>query len=95
MDRWKLVCVTDRVESNIHGRRWVCIRVYCGGARGVQSVKHLTSAQVMISRLLSSSPTLGSVPTAQSLAPASDSVFPSLSAPLPPGRALSLSLSQK
>ena len=57
-----------------------------------QSVKHLTLAQVMISRFVSSSPTLGSVLTAQSLEPASDLVSPSLSAP--PLLALSLSLSK-
>ena len=44
-----------------------------------QSVKCLTSAQVMISQLISSSPSLGSVPTAQSLEPASDSLSLSLS----------------
>ena len=59
----------------------------------VQSVKHLTSAQVMTSRLRSSSPTSGSVLTAQSLEPASDFVSPSLSAP--PLFMLCLSLSQK
>ena len=48
-----------------------------------QSVKHPTSAQVTISRSLSLNPTLGSVLTAQSLEPASDSVSPSLSAPPP------------
>ena len=46
-----------------------------------QSVKHPLSAQVMISRFVGSSPTSGSVLTAQSLEPASDSVSPSLSAP--------------
>ena len=45
-----------------------------------QSVKCPTSAQVMISQFMSFSPTLGSVLTAQSLEPASDSVFPSFSA---------------
>ena len=45
-----------------------------------QSVKHPTSAQVMISRLMNSSPASSSVRTAQSLEPASDSVSPSLSA---------------
>ena len=45
-----------------------------------QSVKRVTSPQVMISRLPGSSPTLGSVLTAQSLEPALDSVSPSLSA---------------
>ena len=48
-----------------------------------QSVKHPTSAQVMISRFVSSSPASGSVLTARSLEPASDSVSPSLSASSP------------
>ena len=39
-----------------------------------QSVKHLTSVQVMISWSMSSSPALGSVLRAQSLEPVSDSV---------------------
>ena len=47
-----------------------------------QSVEHLTSAQIMISRCLSSSPSSRSGLTAQSLEPASDSVSPTLSAPL-------------
>ena len=47
-----------------------------------QLVKHPTSAQVMISWLLSLSSTKGSVLTAQSLEPALDSVSPSLSASL-------------
>ena len=46
-----------------------------------QSVEHPTSAQVMISWFVSLGPTSGSVLTAQSLEPASDSVSPSLSAP--------------
>ena len=45
-----------------------------------QSVKHPTSAQVMISWLMGSSPASVSVLTAQSLELASDSVSPSLSA---------------
>ena len=45
-----------------------------------QSVKHPALAQVMISQLLSSSPTSGTVLTARILEPASDSVSPSLSA---------------
>ena len=57
-----------------------------------QSVKPLTLAQVMISWLMSSSPMSGSVLTVQGLEPASESVFPPLSAP-PPARALSLFLS--
>ena len=55
-----------------------------------QSVERLTSAQVMISQSVSLSPTLGSVLTARSLEPASDSVSPSLSAP----SLLALSLSK-
>ena len=58
-----------------------------------QSVERPTSAQVMISWSVGSSPTSGSVPTAQSLKPASGSVSPSLSAP--PLLALAHSLSQK
>ena len=46
-----------------------------------QWVKHSTSAQVMISWLVSSSPTSGSVLIAQSLESASNSVSSSLSAP--------------
>ena len=46
-----------------------------------QPFKRPTSPQVMISPLVSSSPASGSVLTAQSLDPASDSVSPSLSAP--------------
>ena len=44
-----------------------------------QLVKRPASAQVMISQSVGSSPTSGSVLTAQSLQPASDSVSPSLS----------------
>ena len=58
-----------------------------------QSVGRPTSAQVMISWSVSSSPALGSVLTAQSLEPASDSVSPSLSDPPPLMLCLSLSLS--
>ena len=58
-----------------------------------QSVERLTSAQVKISRSVSSSPASGSVLTAQSLEPVSDAVSPSLSAP--PLFMLCLSLSQK
>ena len=58
-----------------------------------QSVKRLTSAQVMISQFVSLSPTSSSVLTAQSLEPASDSV--SLCLCLSPAHALSLSVSKK
>ena len=51
-----------------------------------------TSAQVMISRSVGSSPASGSVLMAQSLEPASDSVSPSLSLPLPCSCSVSLYL---
>ena len=63
------------------------------GAWVAQSVKQPTSAQVMISWFVSSSPTSGSVLTAQSLEPTSDSVSPSLSAHPLLALAFSLSLS--
>ena len=63
------------------------------GAWVVQLVKRLTLAQVMISRFVGSSPASGSVLTAQSLEPASESVSPSPS--VPPLLVLSLSLKSK
>ena len=56
-------------------------------------VERLSSARVMISQLVGSSPALGSVLRAQSLEPASDSVSPSLS--VSPLLMLCLSLSLK
>ena len=52
------------------------------GTWAAQSVKQLTSAQVLISQFVSSSPASGSGLTARSLEPASDSFLP-LSLPLP------------
>ena len=63
------------------------------GAWVAQSVECPTSAQVMISQSVSSSPASDSVLIAQSLEPAWDSVSPSLSAP--PLLVLCLSLSLK
>ena len=63
------------------------------GAWVAQSVGCPTSAQVMISRSVSSNPVSGSVLTARSPEPVSDSVSPSLSDP--PPFMLCLSLSQK
>uniref|UniRef100_A0ABI7WJF9 Nuclear receptor subfamily 2 group F member 2 n=1 Tax=Felis catus TaxID=9685 RepID=A0ABI7WJF9_FELCA len=60
-----------------------------------QSVKHLTSARVMMSQFVGSSPVSGSVLTARSLEAAWDSVSPSLSAPPLLARAHSLSLKSK
>ena len=65
----------------------------CRGAWVAQSVKRPTLAQVIILQSVISSPVSGSVLTARSLEPASDSVSPFLSAP--PQLVLSLSLSQK
>ena len=65
----------------------------CRGTWVTQSVKHLTSGQVMISRFVGLSPASGSVLTAQSLEPALDSVSPSLR--VPPLLTLCLSVSQK
>ena len=63
------------------------------GHLAAQSVELPTSAQVMISRFVGSSPASGSVLTAQSLEAASNSVSPSLSAP--PPLTICLSVSQK
>ena len=52
-----------------------------GDAWAAQSIERPTSAQVMISRFVGSSPASGSVLTARSLEPAWDSVSPLLSAP--------------
>ena len=65
------------------------------GAWAAQSVERPTSAQVMISWLMNSSPASGSVLTAQSLEPASDSLSPSLPLFPSPAHALSHSVSQK
>ena len=63
------------------------------GAWVAQLAERPTSAQVMISWLVSLSAVSGSVLTAKSLEPVSDSVSPSLSAPNP--LTLCLCLSQK
>ena len=60
-----------------------------------RSVKRPTSAQVMVSWFVGSSPASGSVLTAQRLEPALDSLSPSLSLCLSPAHALSLSLTKK
>ena len=57
------------------------IKITMRGAWVVQLVKHLTSTQVMISWFMGSTPVSSSVLTSQSLDPASDSVYPCLSAP--------------
>ena len=60
---------------------------------GAWVAQYTTSVQVMILRFMGSSPALGSVLTAQSLEPASDSVSSSLSLSAP--SQLVLSVSQK
>ena len=60
-----------------------------------QSIECLTLTHVMISWVMSLSPTLGSMQTAQSLELTSYSVSPSLSAPPPLVLCLSLSLKNK
>ena len=69
-----LCCYPNRLTNQNKQEMW--------GAWVAQFVKLLTSAQVVISRLMGSSPALGSVLTAWSLESASDSVSPALS-PLP------------
>ena len=70
------------------------IKTQTRGTWVAPSVKRPTSAQVMISQSVSSSPMPGSVPTARSLEPASDAVSPSLSDP-PRSCSVSISVSQK
>ena len=61
----------QNTETKSHGK----------GAWVAQSVKPLTSVQVMISQFVSSSPASGSVLTAQSLEPLQMLCLPSLCAP--------------
>ena len=81
-------------ETKAKMNYWELIKINSfWGTWVAQLVKRPTSAQVMISQFVGSSPASGSVLTAHSLEPASDSVSPSLSAP--PPFMLCLSLSQK
>ena len=73
---------------------WTAARGVTGDTWVAQSVKHPTLAQVIILRSMNSSPASGSVLTAGSLEPASDSVSPSLSLSLPLPRLRTCSLSQ-
>ena len=75
-----LTSVTGKREGRIEWEEPQIVEQFWG-TRVAQLVKPLTSAQVMILWFMSSSPTLGSVLTAQSLDPALDSVSPSLPAP--------------
>ena len=71
----------------------ILLETHFRGAWVAQSVKCLTSAQVMIVQFVGSSPASGSGLTAQNLKPASDSLSLSLSAP--PLLVLSLPLKSK
>ena len=73
---------------------WILFNVY-GGSWVAQSVERPTSAQVMTSQFVGSSPISGSVLTAQSLEPDSVSISPSLSLCPSPSHTLSISLSKK
>ena len=75
-----------RYSSFYHAKDWRC-------SWAAQSAEHQTWALVTVLLLVRLSPASGSVLTARSLEPASDSVSPSLSAP--PLFTLSLSVSQK
>ena len=80
-------CRMSRKQSNYFwGLIIKDIRILLRGTWVAQLVERLTSAQVMISPLISLSPTSGSVLTPQSLEPASDSVSfslcPSLARPV-------------
>ena len=93
--------VLARAPGRCHSPDFVCGMGQCFclnklslGAWVAQSVKCPASAQVVISRPVSSSPVSGSVLTAQSLEPASDSVSPPLSLSAPPPLELSLPLSK-
>ena len=72
----------DSFSSSNHSQREYGY-LHFGCAWVAQSVQRLTSAQITISRLVGWSPMSGSAPTVQSLEPASESVSPSPSRPLP------------
>ena len=81
------------LRQSFNFRRTALERLAFWGTWVAQLVKCPTSAQVMISRLMILSFVLGSLLTAQSLEPASDSLSPSLSVPSPLMVCLYLSLS--
>ena len=67
------------LTSHLINKTYPIIKCFKWGTWVAQLVKQLTSPQVRISGSMSSSPTSGSVLTAQSLEPATDSVSPSFS----------------
>ena len=91
-------CSTLGCISLIHHLHHVtsCLRTFNDRSSWVaQLVKCPTSAKIMISWSVSSSPASGSVLTDQSLEPASDSVSPPLSLSLPHSCSVSLCLKNK
>ena len=76
-------CTRVNTGSGTFASSFVALIKHFEGTCVAESVERPTSAQVMISQSVSSSPAPGSVLTAQSLEAASDSVSPSLSAPPP------------
>ena len=76
----KLKCLSKKQKQlQLQTRCKIYFKKTCfWGAWVAQSARRPTSAQVMISQSVSSSPTLGSMLTAQDLKPASDSVSPCL-----------------
>ena len=88
LNKYKKIAIMPCIFSGCNA-----IKCEVRGAWVAQSVKLPTSALGMISRFVSSSPASGSVLTARSLEPASNSVSPYLSAP--PVFMLCLSISQK
>ena len=81
--RWtdELVNNCPHWNKSVRTYKYETISTMFRGTWVAQLVKHPTSAQVMISQFVSSSPALGSVLTAQSLEPTSDSVSPPFSTP--------------
>ena len=79
-----------RLSQKVSSQLLQSVKRMVRGAWVAQSVKRPTSAQVVISQLMGSSPESRSGLTARSLEPASDSVSPSLSAP-PLSHSVSLS----
>ena len=93
-------CTPEQDAATDQGSAWLVVRCFLprlrttgGGAPGWSVGWASDKAQVMILWFVGSSPASGSVLTAQSSEPASDSGSPSLAAPLPVIPSLSLSLS--
>ena len=92
--QWSFMQVNHRLEILLHFSFIFSFKIFLSkGTWVARPVERPTSAQVVISRFVGSSPAWGSVLTARSLEPTSDSVSPSLSAPNP--LAFCLCLSQK